>query len=148
MLKIPTLRQVSSVTCLPTCLRAVLAYRGLELSEEEVVEACDTSVDGTRADMAVQGLSDAGFDVEIRQFADAEALRECLGEGQPVIAFLQHPSGQLHAVVVCEVDAEEVTYMDPARGEYRSMSIALFERHWLNMQNEAMVVGRRRTDAS
>ena len=47
MLRIPLIRQPDDVACLPTCIRVVLAYRGIPLSAEDAAQTCDTDHEGT-----------------------------------------------------------------------------------------------------
>jgi hypothetical protein len=60
MLQIPRLRQPDEVTCLPTCVRSVLVYRGHPVSDAEVADACRVSRRGAVLDLARDGLSEAG----------------------------------------------------------------------------------------
>ena len=142
MLRVPCLRQPTKVTCLPTCVRAVLAYHGREIGDGEAAEMCNLGHAGAVAELAVDGLTDAGIDFSIRQFAEIGELGEELDDSGPVIAFVGHPSGSPHAVVVCDVDEDAVTFMDPAFGEYTTLSTAEFESAWQQVEHEAMTIGR------
>lgn len=144
MLRIPRLRQPNSVACLPTCVRAVLAYHGRQVSDDEAAEMCRTDSAGTVADLAVQGLAEAGIDAEFRQFGSLDDLREWLLDGSPIITFLWHPAGSAHAVVVCDVSADTVTVMDPALGDCIELPIAQFEALWCDLDNGGIVIGHAR----
>ncbi|MBI3945501.1 MAG: C39 family peptidase [Armatimonadetes bacterium] len=148
MLHVPTFRQPDDVACLPTCVRAVLAFRGYPLSDEDASRLCQTDYEGTVIDLALSGLADAGLDADLHQFESVAELRELIADGQPVVTFLRHPSGSLHAVVVCDVTPSAVTVMDPGPGEYAMLPLSRFEDLWCRVQNEGIVVGRTAASAS
>ncbi len=143
MLQVPRIPQPDDVTCLPACVRAVLAYWGQSLSDAEAAALCRTFLRGTLLDVAVRGLADAGIDADLRQFDSTDELAELLDEGRPVIVILRHPAGGLHAVVVCDVDASVVTIMDPAVADYRTLPLSRFEDLWCRVHNEGLIVGSR-----
>jgi predicted double-glycine peptidase len=122
----------------------VLAHQGRSLFDEDAIEMCGTESPGTVVDLAVQGLADSGIDSEFRQFTDLQELRELVLEDQPVIAFLWHPAGESHAVVVCDVGSETVTVMDPALGDYIDLPTDQFETLWCDLENGGMIVGSAR----
>ena len=102
---------------------------------------CGTRSAGTVADLAVQGLTDSGIDFAFRQFSGLQELDELVRGDEPVIAFLWHPSGTAHAVVVCDIGSETIPVMDPAIGDYLELPIDHFETAWCDLQNEGMVIG-------
>ncbi len=146
MLKVPLVRQPNDTACLPTCVRAVLAYRGFRLSHDDVAEMCRTQKTGSAAELAVDGLIEAGIDAELHQFDGMVELQAALEDGRPVVAILQHLSGGTHAVVVCEISADTVTVMDPALGDYVELPVQRFEAFWAPIQSEGMLIGKAEAD--
>jgi predicted double-glycine peptidase len=61
-------------------------------------------------------------------------------DDQPVVVVLRHPSGSLHAVVVCDVTPVGVVVMDPALGDYTTLPTLRFEDLWCRVQNEGLVI--------
>ena len=142
MHRVPRLQQPSRTSCFPTCVQAVLAHNGLELSHDDLTHACGTTPRGTVADLALRELADAGIDVTLHQFHTIDELAEVLTESGPVIVFLFRPGGGTHAVVACGVGPDGVTVMDPAVGDYTAISMTDFEAAWDPMANEGMTIGR------
>lgn len=142
MLKVPIMRQPHDMACLPTCIRAVLAYHGYAISDDEAATVCRSGRGGAAAELAVDGLVEWGLDAELRQFDNVGDLGDAVEDGQPVVAILQHPAGGTHAVVVCEVAADTVTVMDPDLGDYVQLPTRRFEALWRPVQGDALLVGR------
>jgi hypothetical protein len=70
----------------------------------------------------MDGLREAGWDVEWLDEFDPAAIREALAEGRPPILTLSlgwvENAYFAHAVVVCAWTEDIVTVMDPLHGEY------------------------------
>jgi ABC-type bacteriocin/lantibiotic exporter with double-glycine peptidase domain len=61
-LSVPLLPQEHPWTCLPACIRMVLAYRGKLLDEAEIAAACGTvPLRGTQPERAIEGVQRLGF---------------------------------------------------------------------------------------
>lgn len=144
MLRVPTLRQPDDVTCLPTCIRAVLAYHGRRVTSRDAADMCRTHEAGSGVVHALDALVDAGLDADLLQFDSVDDLTDLVTDGRPVIALLRHRGGGYHAVVVCGVTQDAVTIMDPAPGEYVTMPISQFMDMWSPLQSEGILVGARR----
>lgn len=144
MLRVPHRRQVDSVSCLPACVEAVLAYLGRDVPTEVVRRWCRTSAAGCDNDLAVQGLSDAGIDAELLQCEELADIEECLDAGRPPIVMLAVGDGWCHAVVLCGVSEDRVTCMDPIVGEYVELAREDFLLAWVPLSCETLLIGRRR----
>ena len=125
MLKIQPYRQPDRIHCLPACVWSVLRFMGEEVPYDVVVEACALGPLGAIDEIAMQGLREAGWDVDVLGSPDRESIEAALAEERPVILTL--PVGKqgsdffLHAVVVCDADGEGLTIMDPQVGDYKSL---------------------------
>jgi ABC-type bacteriocin/lantibiotic exporter with double-glycine peptidase domain len=105
--------------CLPTCVRMVLAYLGLERSETEISRILGAQEFGTPS-FAVQRLTTLGLRVIYREWSIPQLL-DALDAGQPVILFVR--TGMLdhwqedvaHAVVAVGAEERERFWLhDPA----------------------------------
>jgi len=130
MLPVPRYRQRDPISCLPTCVHAVLEYRHGEnaITYEDVFEACCLDSKGAVVDLAIQGLQEAGWDLGILTYQDLASIKELVDIGDPVVvirAVIQQGSNSLgHAVVVCALDDSSITVMDPAVGDYITLALA------------------------
>jgi hypothetical protein len=88
-LDVEAYRQATRYSCLPCCIRMVLGYRGVDLSEEAIGALCETRSIGTSPLVAARALEAAGY--EVRHFHDLAFARLAgyLRYGLPVIAFLR-----------------------------------------------------------
>lgn len=131
-LLVPLCRQPNPVTCFPACVWSVLRYQGQAVSYEAVEEACLLDELGAVDELAMQGLREAGWDVELLQDPSLEELGASLEEDRPIIALLALGSvGSqvlLHAVVLCGLDEAHLTVMDPLVGEYIELPLAEVRR--------------------
>jgi len=105
--------------CLSACVRMVLAYLGLERSEDEVSQVLGAQEFGTPS-FAVRRLMAWGLQTTYREWSISHLLA-VLGSGQPVILFVR--TGFLdywqrdvaHAVVVVGARADQQFWLhDPA----------------------------------
>jgi ABC-type bacteriocin/lantibiotic exporter with double-glycine peptidase domain len=118
MLKVPCERQLDDASCLPTCIYAVLSYKGEPISYEEIAQACSLDPLGAVFEIAIDGVQQAEFDVRVVDSLDFDELRAELDQGNPMIALVSMGPKKAHAVVVCEVTETEVVVMDPQIGDY------------------------------
>ncbi len=79
----------------------------------------------------MQGLQEAGWDVEFVGDFDVDRIRTAIAEGRPLIASLVRRGTErqrlAHAVVICDASREELTVMDPLLGDYRTLSLDVTE---------------------
>jgi hypothetical protein len=119
----PLLRQpFGSQSCLPTCVRAIFQWQGSLYSAAEVSEWCREEVSGCAFDDSIEGLIEAGFELDTIPENDSDAmlaaLRERLSEGVPVVVALQMDARteDNHAVVTLSEAEGGFTIMDPLQG--------------------------------
>jgi ABC-type bacteriocin/lantibiotic exporter with double-glycine peptidase domain len=143
MLLVPTRRQPDDVSCLPTCVLAVLEFLGREIEFADALRYCHTTAVGSDVDLAVQGLTAAGFDADLQQSGSLDDLSEWIAEGQPPIVALSLGDGWSHTVVVCDVTETSVTVMDPEVGRYVELSISAFIAAWVALSGETLIVAGR-----
>ncbi len=120
MLAVPHFRQSSPETCLPACVRMVLAYRGREHSEHELAEALGTVRGlGTNPESAITGLESMGYHA---------------------LWFETHGRAGLHAVVLIEIDDGQVTCLDPSLDQPLTLKLSVFLSAWKILGNQGLVV--------
>lgn len=145
-LAVPHFRQQYPHTCLPACVRMVLAHWGKEHSEEELAQALGTvAVWGTRPESVVAGLEGLGYHALWFENATLERLFDLLAHGWPVIAFLRaadlpHGRAGLHAVVIVGIEGERVTYLDPNLDHQFSLELSSFLKAWSSLGYQGLVV--------
>lgn len=152
---VPPLRQPpGSNSCLPTAVLAVLLRYELDVSVEEVSLWCRETPDGCWLDDAMDGLREAGLDVEDLSGTSVEEIRSRVAaeaDPQPVIVTLKDPfvpSGYDHAVVITDVsespDGDDtiagVDFMDPLIGRMEQDESGAFWDRWDFGGNRAFAV--------
>ncbi len=119
VLQLPHFQQSAPGSCLPACVRMVLAYLGLERTEAEVGRILGAREYGTPS-FAVQRLAVLGLRVVYGVWSIPQLL-SALDAGQPVILFVR--TGFLdywqedvaHAIVVVGVTEDQQFWLhDPA----------------------------------
>jgi len=137
--------QEGNATCLPVCLRIVLHYFGVDLSEESLAETCQTNREGTSIEMAAQAMRLQRFETLELQEADLFTLVEHIVKGRPVIVALDVgllPYGEsgMHAVAICGFENNAVQYMEPALGQEMSLDLLTFFKAWESLGRTGLVI--------
>ena len=141
--KPPFYRQETRDSCVPACLRMVLAAGGLEISEAELRVLCDCTYDGTSALQAVDAARQLGFTETSKQTLSLAELKGVLAQGLFPIVFVNlfaiEGVHQAHALVVISVSEFAVQVYDPDRGE-RLLAPQVFEMAWAARHNLTLLV--------
>lgn len=160
-LAVPDERQTEGWSCGAACCAAVCRFLGVEPdTEAEAIRSLGSSPrDGTDPEHLIQVLQGAGLETTALSGMDLEQVEWFLGKGRPVIVCLQawgSPEEMQslqtgHYCVVCGLDADAVTVMDPARftpgeeqGEYQGQASgqkvrvprAVFLERWVDVDSE------------
>lgn len=132
-MKITFHRQETWYSCLPACLRMVLSGFGVEISEGQLREDCDTTFLGTDALIAVDAARRLGFEHSDKQTLNYEELRTCVETGLRPIVFVSalpiDAVPDIHAVVVIDATDDHVQILDPSQGE-RQLPRSVFNSAW------------------
>lgn len=145
-LDVPLRRQEHPWTCLPACIRMVLAYRGNWLEEAAIAAACGTvPLRGTQPERAVEGVQQLGYHALWFENADLFRLQDLIEHDWPVIVFLRSrdlPAGGhgLHGVVVTGVEDDNVIIADPQSNSRFPLSRKQFLSAWAALDAQGMVV--------
>lgn len=131
----PFYKQETADSCLPACLRMVLAERGRMMTEAQLRKRCRCKpLIGTLSSDAVAAAIQLGFtDSEESQSLRLRDLRDVLREGiYPIVGVnLRHLRGfwAPHALVVVAVTSSLVRVHDPM-DKRLPLSHSLFEAAW------------------
>lgn len=136
---VPFFPQERPESCVPACLRMVLACYGLERTEAEIYTCCETDADGTLPSAAVRCARSLGFDASALRLSGLDALKEQLERLHvfPIVHVNLSPIlgiNVIHALIVeaIDVQAGRVRVIDPAYPPTgrRMLSLPLFEAGW------------------
>lgn len=145
-LSVPHYQQQTPYTCLPACVRMVLAFLGHAHTENELAEAFRTvPLIGTLPENVIGALQKMGYHALWFENATAERLFRLSEHDWPVIALLlaqDLPNGiaGMHAVVVSGLNDQQITFLDPMQTEATVMSTLDFLQAWDNLDNQGIVV--------
>ena len=145
-LSVPHFQQATPYTCLPACVRMILAFRGQYHSEAELAQAFNTiPLLGTLPEHVVSSLEGMGYHALWFENATVDRLRALLDHGWPIIALLRAvdlPQGTagLHAVVVIGVASVEITFLDPTQSCPTTMEEFDFVQAWSKLDHQGIVV--------
>jgi ABC-type bacteriocin/lantibiotic exporter with double-glycine peptidase domain len=120
----PFFAQERDYSCVPACLRMVLAHHGIDKSEDDLIYACNCDQQGTSPDSLVAAAKELGFIRSSRDRPSVQELKLFLSEGCYPIVWIATETLQ-HALVLIEIQPEIVWVLDPASQEgERSIPLA------------------------
>lgn len=130
MPKPPYFRQAYPFSCVPACLRMILASYNIEISETELRSRCECDETGTTSSSTVKAAIEYGFDA-YRAELIFEELKDLILQNITPIVFIRIFEGASysHAVVVYKITKEKVFVLDPENGE-REFDINSFIEIW------------------
>ncbi|KKU45705.1 MAG: hypothetical protein UX62_C0031G0003 [Microgenomates group bacterium GW2011_GWA2_46_7] len=136
MIKIKPFRQKTGL-CAPAVLKMVLAYYGVEKTENELAERtyCDPEL-GIGGEKMLEVVKDLGLGGYIKDNASFEDLENLVVKQQiPVIVdWFSEDDG--HYSVVVDLDSENIYLQDPEVGHLRAMRRSKFYRVWFDFPGE------------
>lgn len=118
MLKPPHFFQTHPDSCVPACLKMVLAFLGFEISELDLRSLCECRGDGTPPSNAVKAVIECGFDAYEANL-ELNELQDLISESITPIVFVKanENANYSHAIVIYEIAKEKIYALDPAVGE-------------------------------
>lgn len=134
LLDVPHYLQSDDSTCGPASLRMVMAFYGLEISEEDLAGACGHSYElGCRSEDMACAAKSLGFDVHLKNNSTIEELSRLVNAGAPVIVdwFCGDPP-EGHSSVVVGVSDKNIYILDPYLEEMRVVAKEDFRRCWFD----------------
>jgi len=145
-LSVPHYQQSTPYTCLPACVRMVLAFRGHYHTEAELAQAFNTvPLLGTLPENVASSLEGMGYHALWFENAALDRMRALLDHGWPIITLLRaadlpHGTAGLHAVVVIGLVGGEITFLDPAQTYKTTMKESDFVQAWSKLDHQGIVV--------
>ena len=145
-LRVPHFQQTTSYTCIPACIRMVLAYYGKQHSEQDLAFAFQTvPLVGTLPENVIPVLEEWGHNIRWFERGSIEQLTKLLAQNFPVILFvraadLPQKGTSLHALVLVQMDSRSVVLLDPTQKKELRLSIKRFIHIWTNFGNEGIVI--------
>ena len=152
MTRIPYFAQERPESCVPACLRMVLAAYGIQQSETDLYLCCETDADGTLPRVAARCAQRLGLVASSERLSTIQQLQEVLVLRAAIaIAFVNLTAllgvPVIHAVVIESVDPlseQTITILDPAYPPTgrRLWSMAQFEMGWGLARHQVILIGR------
>jgi predicted double-glycine peptidase len=148
--KPPFFAQERDYSCVPACLRMVLARNGISKTEDDLIYECggvgtgsEGSETGFVPDQLVQAARNLGFPHTVKGRPTIEELEAWIDNDIYPIVWICPAVGLHHAVVVVEVQSGMVLVNDPAQptGEYEILRDQ-FESAWGLTGRLAVVIRR------
>ncbi len=130
--------------CGPASLKMVLAYWGVDKTEEELAQLCGTDRDlGTTDEGIKKAVEQLGFTAEIHNNSSFDDIHAWLDKKIPVIVNWftrgrtdydesEVPDG--HLSVVVGLDGENIYMQDPEIGKLRTLDRDDFMRVWFDFK--------------
>jgi ABC-type bacteriocin/lantibiotic exporter with double-glycine peptidase domain len=142
---VPHFKQEFNHSCIPACVRMVLAYHGYSFSEDELRQLMGTGPHGTYA-RDILRISSLGFDVHLRAALTSE-LRAGLASGTPPIVFLATSfldywnMSANHVAVVVALDSTNISLNDPYFDTApQQVAMSSFQQAWAANGNYAAFI--------
>ena len=130
MPKPPHFFQTYPFSCVPACLRMVLASLDFEISEPELRNLCKCDKDGTLPSNVVKAAIECGFDAYKANLIFEELEDLVLQDKTPIVFIrVSENSNYSHAVVVYKISSEKIFTLDPESGE-REFEISSLVAQW------------------
>lgn len=125
----PFVRQESTDACPIACLRMILAFRGITVTEPALMQAADIQPGGLNPEQIAELASRYGLTAKEKQL-DQDALFELIRQARfPIVILYRRPIDAVdagHAVIPVSITRRFVTFLDPLLGK-RRVTIRKFE---------------------
>ncbi|NOT60313.1 MAG: hypothetical protein HOP19_08820 [Acidobacteria bacterium] len=119
--KPPFHKQETEDSCVPACLKMVIAGFGQDVTEAKLRRLCDCTFEGTSAFKALNAARQLGFANSSKHNLTFEELTAVVADGWFPIVFVDltplDGGYEAHAFVVTAINRFSVEVLDPARGE-------------------------------
>ena len=83
------MRQTFDYDCGVKALQTVMAYYGVDIREDTLIEELGADDDGTSVEKVIAVARSQGFHVEVKEHLTLEELKQYIKNGHPVIVLLQ-----------------------------------------------------------
>lgn len=145
MLKITPFKQTDDSRCGPACIKMVLNYYGIDVTEDEAAEACGWTYElGCTNKQTMDAIRSFGLDCALYYDCDFDALETFLYDGYPAIVDWFSPGisadvmdGRMnigHYSIVGGLDEDAIYLIDPELGGVRTILRDEFMRVWFDWE--------------
>ena len=132
-------------SCVPTCIRMILAGFGMHYAEAELCQMCDCTVFGTEAFQAVEAVRSLGFLTANKYNLTSNDLATLLlDQCYPIVYVELKPidgTFGTHAMIILSIDETLVHVLDPMIGE-RALDRSSFEAGWAFTKGLTIVINQ------
>jgi ATP-binding cassette, subfamily B, bacterial len=139
---LPFYPQETDYSCVPACLRMVMASLGIQVDEATLRVCCETDPKGTASTATILcALSYGLYAFETSNASWSELVHWIEQNVYPIVYINLFPLDMvwgLHAVVVEAITKDTVIFLDPLVGR-RQATLAPFEQAW-QMSRQRMIV--------
>lgn len=138
LLQVKSFRQTSGM-CGPACLKMVLEYYGIKMSEKKLAKMCGATASlGSNAGRILATAKKLGFKGFIKDSATISELAKFLKKDMPVIVdWFSVNDG--HYSVVVGLDKRYVYLEDPELGRLNVIEKDVFRRVWFDFNGKYLV---------
>jgi ATP-binding cassette subfamily B protein len=124
--KLSKIKQRDITDCGAACLASIAAHYQLQMPVSRIRQYAGTDKRGTNVLGLIEAAEKLGF-----QAKGAKGVLDSLSKiPLPAIAHVILKNGLHHFVVVYKVTKKDITFMDPADGQYHKKNIVEFEKDW------------------
>jgi len=142
--KLPFHRQETASSCAVACLRILLEYHGIKVTEAELREKCKTTELGTYAKDLMACARNFGFEASL-EYLTVDQLKSLVNDGVYPIAYINmFPTSHIpytHAVIIESLEGNQLLIVDPLDGP-REIKLSNFLEGWEVFGNMAIVIRR------
>lgn len=153
-MNVPHFKQELDYSCLPACLRMVLAFYNQEFPESELRILLKTRPGGTSPLQVTWRLPELGYEA-VMQSGSQSTLRETLAAERPCIVHVwtqplsYWPEEAIHSLVVVELSEDYVLVHDPILSSGpTSVPLEAFRRAWAATDNLMIAVQPRKQESA
>ena len=138
MLKVKPFKQPYGY-CGLTCLKMVLNYHGVKVSEDEIAELMGgvSRERGVRAEQIIETARGFGFESFLRDNCSIGYAAREIRDKCPIIFNWFPPEINVgHYSVAVGVDDNSIIYAEPLFGDIRRMTLKFFDDNWFDFEGD------------
>jgi len=140
--KLPFHKQETASSCAVACLRILLEYHGVRVTEAELREKCKMTELGTYAKDLMACACSFGFEASL-EYLTVDQLKSLVDGGVYPIAYINmFPTSYIpytHAVIIESLEGGQLLMIDPLDGP-KEVKLSDFLEGWEVFGNMAIVI--------
>jgi len=135
MIKLKLIKQRKEAYCGPICLRMIIDYFGIKISELKLVKLCKTDSHGSRAVNIIKAAKSLGLKGFVKDFCEIKDLRNYVVKKKWPVIVAWFSDDDTHYSVVVGLDNDNVYLADPEENHIKKIKINIFRRLWFDFTN-------------